>query len=86
MPPTAEKFPREMAIHGHTRIDDYYWMRLTDEQKNASEPDDQTQRVVDYIGQENAYTEAGLKQTKQFQDKLFDEIVGRVKKDDSTVP
>ena len=86
MPPTAEKIPRELTVHGHTRIDDYYWMRLTDEQKNANEPDDQTQKVVDYMGQENAYTEAGLKQTKQFQEKLFDEIVGRVKKDDSTVP
>ena len=86
IPPTAEKIPREMTFHGHTRIDDYYWMRLTDDQKNASEPDAQTQKVVDYIGQENAYTEASLKHTQQFQEKLFDEIVDRFKKDDSTVP
>ena len=49
IPPTAEKIPKEMTIHGHTRIDDYYWMRLTDDQKNASEPDAQTQKVVDYM-------------------------------------
>lgn len=85
-PPIAEKIPRELTNHDHTRIDDYYWMRLTDEQKNAKEPDEQTQKVLDYIGQENAYTEAGLKHTKPFQGKLFDEIVGHIKKDDSTVP
>ncbi|MDP6967270.1 MAG: oligopeptidase B, partial [Candidatus Marinimicrobia bacterium] len=86
IPPIAEKIPRELTTHDHTRIDDYYWMRLTDDQKNAKEPDEQTQKVVDYIGKENAYTEVGLKHIKQFQEKLFDEIVGRIKKDDSTVP
>ena len=32
--PIANKKPYEMTIHDHTRIDDYYWMRLTDEQKS----------------------------------------------------
>jgi len=75
-----------MTIHGDTRVDDYYWMRLTDEQKSAKEKDSHTQEVVDYIDAENDYTESRLKHTKKFQDKLFDEIVGRIKKDDESVP
>ena len=85
-PPDAAKKPHEMTIHGDTRVDDYYWMRLTDEQKSAEEKDSHTQEVVDYIDAENDYTESRLKHTKKFQDKLFDEIVGRIKKDDESVP
>lgn len=75
-----------MTIHGDTRVDDYHWMRLTDEQKSAKEKDSHTQEVVDYIDAENDYTESRLKHTKKFQDKLFDEIVDRIKKDDESVP
>ena len=85
-PPDAAKKAHEMTIHGDTRVDDYYWMRLTDEQKSAKEKDSHTQEVVDYIDAENDYTESRLKHTKKFQDKLFDEIVGRIKKDDESVP
>ena len=85
-PPDVAKKPHEMTIHGDTRVDDYYWMRLTDEQKSAKEKDSHTQEVVDYIDAENDYTESRLKHTKKFQDKLFDEIVGRIKKDDESVP
>ena len=85
-PPDAAKKAHEMTIHGDTRVDDYYWMRLTDEQKSAKEKDRHTQEVVDYIDAENDYTESRLKHTKKFQDKLFDEIVGRIKKDDESVP
>ena len=85
-PPDVAKKPHEMTIHGDTRVDDYYWMRLTDEQKSAKEKDSHTQEVVDYIDAENDYTESRLKHTKKFQDKLFDEIVDRIKKDDESVP
>jgi len=75
-----------MTIHGDTRVDDYYWMRLTDEQKSAIEKDSHTQEVLDYIYAENAYTQKHLKHTEKFQNDLFDEIVGRIKKDDESVP
>ena len=57
-----------MTEHGHTRVDDYYWMRLTDEQKSAEKKDSHTQEVVDYIEAENDYTESRLKHTKKFQE------------------
>ena len=75
-----------MTIHGDTRVDNYYWMRLSDEQKSAQTYDEHTQEVVDYINLENEYTQGSLSHTKKFQDHLFNEIIGRIKKDDETVP
>ena len=84
--PDATKKPHEITVHGDTRVDSYYWMRLTDKQKSAKEFDSQTREVVDYIAAENEYTQSSLNHTKKFQDKLFEEIVGRIKKDDVSVP
>ena len=86
IPPNAEKKPYEITVHGDTRVDSYYWMRLADKQKSAKEFDSQTGEVVDYIAAENEYTQSSLNHTKKFQDKLFKEIVGRIKKDDVSVP
>ena len=86
LPPDIKKIPYEMEIHGQKRIDDYYWMRLTDEQKSAKKYDDQTQSVVDYIEDETDYINNSLKHTKQLQNTLYDEMVGRIKKDDESVP
>ena len=85
-PPIAKKVKHEMTIHGDTRNDEYYWMRLSDEQKNAEQPDANTQEVINYLEAENKYTKAKLAHTKDFQEKLFKEIVGRIKQDDSSVP
>lgn len=84
--PVAKKEDSVMTWHGHTRTDPYFWMRLTDDQKNAEEKDEQTQDVLDYLDQENAYTQKMMAHTEGFQEKLFEEIVGRIKKDDSSVP
>ena len=82
----AGKVPYELVHHGVTRTDPYYWMRLTDEQKTAEMPDSQTQKVLDYLNAENAYLASVMKHTETLQQKLYDEIVGRIKQDDSTVP
>lgn len=84
--PIAIKEDSVLVAHGDERIDPYFWMRLTDEQKNAEEPDSQTQQVVSYLNAENDYTEKILKHTEDEQKVLFDEIVGRIKQDDETVP
>ena len=86
LPPDVKKTPKDMQTHGHVRTDNYYWMRLTDEQKSAEKYDDQTQNVVDYIGKETEYLENSLKHTKPLQKTLYDEMVGRIKKDDESVP
>ncbi len=85
-PPVAEKIPKELVAHSDTRIDNYFWMRLSDEQKNAETADEQTQKVLDYLNAENEYKEKMLEHTVQLQQDLFDEIVGRIKQDDESVP
>jgi oligopeptidase B len=84
--PVAKTQDSVLEIHGDTRVDPYFWMRLTDEQKKAETPDGQTQDVLDYLNAENAYTEGVMKHTEGFQKALFDEIVGRIVKDDQSVP
>jgi oligopeptidase B len=84
--PVAEKIPFEIKIHGETRIDNYYWMRLSDEQKSAIKKDEQTQKVFDYLNAENDYCKAIMKDTEGFQDNLYKEIIGRIKQDDASVP
>ncbi|MCF8361488.1 MAG: S9 family peptidase [Prolixibacteraceae bacterium] len=85
-PPDAEKIDSALTIHNHTRIDPYFWMRLSDKQKTAENPDKQTQKVYDYLKAENQYTETVMKPTEEFQDNLFNEITGRIKKNDESVP
>ncbi len=85
-PPTAEKQTHITEIHGLQLEDDYFWMRLSDEQKEATEPDEQTAKVVDYLNRENDYTKEVMNGTEAFQENLFNEIVGRIKQDDQSVP
>lgn len=84
--PIASKKPFSIVTHNHERVDPYFWMRLSDEQKNAPTPDEQTQEVLDYLNAENQYLEHQLKHTEPLQQKLYKEIVGRIKKDDSSAP
>jgi len=86
LPPDVKRIPKDMEVHGDVRTDNYYWMRLTDEQKSAKKYDNQTQSVVDYIDEETKYLENSLKHTKPLQKTLYDEMVGRIKKDDESVP
>ena len=73
--PVAAKKPKELSIHGDTRIDNYYWLR---EQENPE--------VISYLEAENSYRESVMKDTEGFQKNLFDEIVGRIKQTDESVP
>ena len=86
VPPVAEKIPKELVAHGDTRIDNYYWMRLSDEQKNAEMPDEQTQKVLDYLNAENDYLDKMMSHTQSLQETLFEEMKGRIKQDDESVP
>jgi len=81
--PVAEKIPHELF---NKRIDNYFWMRLSDEQKNALQPDTQTAKVLDYLTKENEYSKTVLKSTEGLQKTLYNEITGRIKKDDESVP
>ncbi|WP_370688831.1 S9 family peptidase [Fulvivirga ulvae] len=75
LPPKAEKIEKQLVAHGHTRIDNYYWLNNREDQK-----------VIDYLNAENAYTDTLMKHTEDFQEKLYNEIVGRIKQTDESVP
>ena len=74
-PPVARVDPVELTIHGDARSDPYFWLR---ERENPE--------VIAYLEAENAYLEASMAHTKPLQEKLFEEIRGRIKQDDSSVP
>ncbi|WP_444932389.1 S9 family peptidase [Microbulbifer sp. SSSA002] len=75
--PVAKKVPHKLVMHGHERIDNYYWMR--DDERKA--PD-----VIAHLEAENAYTDSVMQHTKALQELLFEEMTGRLEKDKSTVP
>ena len=85
-PPVAEKKDSVLTMHGHERRDPYFWMRLTDEQKTADNPDEQTAKVIGYLEAENEYTKEVLAPTDSLQETLYDEITGRIKQTDESVP
>jgi oligopeptidase B len=82
-PPVAEKIPHQIFDN---RTDNYFWMRLSNEQKADSIPDEQTKKVLDYLRRENEYAKAKMKHTEGLKKTVYDEIVGRIKKDDESVP
>lgn len=84
--PIADKIPYSIEKHNDVRIDDYYWMRLSDEEKEENPPSAKTQKVLDYLNAENSYFKNETKHTNQFQENVFQEMKGRIKEDDSTVP
>ncbi|MCJ8289287.1 MAG: S9 family peptidase [Crocinitomicaceae bacterium] len=84
--PQAKKIEKTITTHGDSRVDNYFWMRLSDEQKEAETPDAQTKDVLDYLNAENDYLEQVMKPTEGLQETLYEEIVGRIKQDDQSVP
>ncbi len=74
-PPDANPKDKELSIHGDTRLDTYYWLN-----------DREDPEVIQYLEDENSYTRAVLKSTEKMQKQLFEEMKGRIKEDDSSVP
>ena len=74
-PPDANPKDKALSIHGDTRLDPYYWLN-----------DREDPEVIQYLEDENSYTRAVLKSTEKMQKQLFEEMKGRIKEDDSSVP
>jgi len=74
-PPLAVREPVEHVIHNDRRVDHYAWLR-----------DKQNPRVLSYLEAENDYADAYLKSTGAFQEKLYQEMLGRIQQTDLSVP
>jgi len=78
--PVAAIKPHIRSLHGDTVVDNYYW--LNDYFKKG--PD--SSEVTKYLEAENAYTDSMMSGTKKLQTQLFDEMKGRIKEQDESVP
>ncbi len=73
--PLVKSIPKELKKHGHVRIDNYYWLR------EREDPE-----VMDFLKVENEYTKAVMAHTEALEKTLFQEIKGRIKQTDLSVP
>ncbi len=77
-PPDVAKHPHVVKTpFGATRNDDYYWLRDDKREDKA---------MLAYLNAENAYTDQVMAPLKPLEDTLYNEIVGRIKQDDASVP
>jgi oligopeptidase B len=76
-PPIAARHPFDVPSPNGARRDDYYWLRDDTRQSKA---------VIDYLQAENAYRDAFMAPTADLQEKLYAELVARLKPDDASVP
>lgn len=74
-PPVAARHAHVDTLHGTVRTDDYFWLR------EKSNPE-----VIAYLEAENAWTKAGLGHTEALQERLYQEMLGRIKEADYSVP
>jgi oligopeptidase B len=85
-PPRAEKRPRVETWHGYEKRDDYHWLKADNWQEVMHDPSVLPKEIRDFLEGENAFHEAVMADTKALQEKLFGEMKGRIKEDDSSVP
>ena len=71
----VKKIPTKLETHGQVRVDDYYWLRERDNPE-----------VIRYLNDENAFAAKTMAHTQEFEKKLFEEIKGRIKQTDLSVP
>jgi oligopeptidase B len=81
-PPVAAKKPKVTEIHGYKIEDNYFWMRSDKDPKTGKVRPE----VEEYLLAENAYTDAVMKPTEALQKTLYDEMLGRIKQTDQSVP
>src|SRR6266513_548191 len=74
-PPEAPRRPTELTAHGDTRVDDWYWLGDRDNPE-----------VIAYLQAENDWTEQATAHTKPLEEKLFEEIKGRIQETDVSAP
>jgi oligopeptidase B len=84
--PQLRKKPETKSCHNITWEDDYSWIHQPNILEVLKDKDKLDPEVREYLVKENSYTEHHLKDTKNLQKKLFDEIKGRIKLDDESLP
>lgn len=84
--PVAKKVPVTIEQLGRTRVDEYQWMKDDNWQAILRDPSLIKQDVKEHLNEENAYREAMMASTLPLQNEMFEEMKGRIKEDDASVP
>lgn len=74
-PPVADKIPVVFTEFGRERVDNYFWIR-----------DKENPKVLEYLNAEMRYTNIVMGSTKELQESIYNEILGRIKDADETYP
>jgi oligopeptidase B len=85
-PPRAPRRPLTSIHHGIARVDDYAWLRAPNWQAVMRDPKALASDIRAQLDAENAYTSDVMADTEALQQRLFAEMKGRIKEDDSSVP
>ncbi len=85
-PPIAGRRPSHSEYHGINLTDDYAWLRASNWQDVMRDTSLLADDIRDYLTAENEYLEAVMAPTEKLQEQLFEEMKGRIKQDDSSVP
>ncbi|WP_413992787.1 S9 family peptidase [Labrys okinawensis] len=86
LPPAAEKRPTQRIVHGVTLQDDYAWLRADNWQDVLRDGSALPADIRTHLEAENHYAEARLAEGEALRAVLFEELKGRIKADDSSVP
>jgi oligopeptidase B len=74
-PPVAPRRPHVLKAHGDERVDEWYWLRDRDNPE-----------VMTYLEAENEYAKEALLHTEGLQERIFEEITGRIQQTDVSAP
>ncbi len=85
-PPVARIEPKAIEQLGRTRVDNYAWLKDDNWQQVMRDPSLLRPDIRDYLEAENAYTKAMMASTEALQERIYQEMRGRTKEDDSSVP
>ena len=85
-PPAARKIPHSETHHSISKTDDYHWLRADNWQEVMRDPSVLADDIREHLEAENAYTKTVMEPTEALQQTLFEEMRGRIKEDDSSVP
>ncbi len=80
LPPIAPRHPSRRSWHGIELVDDYAWLR------DPAYPAVETPEILDHLRAENAYADTVLAPEQELAERLFEELKGRLKQDDASVP
>ena len=85
-PPKAPERPHLVTFHGHERNDPYAWLRDENWQKLMQQPEVLRKDIRKHLEAENAYADSVMKDAKVPMQVLIQEMIGRIKREDSSVP